>query len=202
MKFLIKKFLNDKIVKNHISLIYEVLINDKLIKKDFCKSFTPNFLQMIYAMANQGGISFTNSDWFISNVNIFSGSGTPVNSSNPSGFFRGDNTLDVNNGIRLSTDTTPININDYTLVGLITNGTGVGQLNFSNATGQGITYSGNTSSFRISRAFTNLSGASITVNKFYWYGNASYKFIEELIPNTIVGVNQTITIALTFSITT
>jgi hypothetical protein len=201
LKYKIKKLINDKI--NHIRLDFEILLNDKIIKKDFCNSFNGNFLQWIYAGAGQNDTNFLNSaSPFNSAVNILSAGGTPVSAVSGHAFFRGDTSAGVYNGIIVSSDVSTPQVNSYTILNRIDNGTGGGQLVYSSQQGTGIVFNGNTATISLFRTFTNNSGADVMVNKFYWYGNASYKFIEELIQGTSVPNTKSLTIKINLSITT
>ena len=201
LKYKIKKLLNDKI--NHIRLDFEVILNNKIIKKDFCNSFNANFLQWLYAGAAQNDSNFlASANPFNSSVNILSAGGTPVSAVNGHQFFRGDSFAGVYAGLVVSSDVSTPQVNSYTILNRIDNGTGGGQLVYSSQQGTGIVFNGNTATISLFRTFTNSSGNDITVNKFYWYGNASYKFIEELIQGTTVPNTKSLTIKINLSITT
>jgi len=201
LKYKIKKLINDKI--NHIRLDYEILLNDKIIKKDFCNSFNGNFLQWIYAGAGQDDSNYlASANPFNSAVNILSAGGTPVNATGGHNFFSGAGASGVYAGLVVSSDVSTPQVNSYTILGRINNGTGGGQLVYSSQQGTGIVFNGNTATISLFRTFTNNSGADIMVNKFYWYGNASYKFIEELIQGTSVPNTKSLTIKINLSITT
>jgi hypothetical protein len=201
LKYKIKKLINDKI--NHIRLDYEVILNNKIIKKDFCNSFNGNFLQWIYAGAGQNDSNFiASASPFNSAVNVLSASGTAVNATSGHNYFRGDSGSNVYNGIIVSSDTSAPQVNSYTILSKINNGSGGGQLVYTSQQGSGIVFNGNTASISLYRTFINNSGADIIVNKFYWYGNASYKFIEELIQGTTVPNTKSLSIKINLSITT
>lgn len=77
----------------------------------------------------------------------------------------GDNTL----GIVVGTNTTPVTINDSNLLNLIVNGTGAGQLQYSNSALAAPSADSSTSQLTITRNFANGSGATITVNEIGLY---------------------------------
>jgi hypothetical protein len=75
-------------------------------------------------------------------------------------------TGDVTQGIIVGTSDTPNTLTTYALGGKIAHGTGSGQLLYGAETVEDVTNpSGNDLQFRLTRAFTNNSGATITVKE-------------------------------------
>jgi hypothetical protein len=73
---------------------------------------------------------------------------------------------DVSQGIIVGTSDTPNSLSTYALGGKIAHGTGSGQLVYNAETVEDVTNpSGNDLQFRITRTFTNNSGATITVKE-------------------------------------
>jgi hypothetical protein len=73
---------------------------------------------------------------------------------------------DVTQGIIVGTSDTPNSVTTYALGGKIAHGTGSGQLVYNAETVEDVTNpSGNDLQFRITRTFTNNSGATITVKE-------------------------------------
>jgi len=205
----IKNKIADKLL--HFRINYEVLLkdkNEKIIKrqKDLAKSFAPNFLQQIYA-------GFSN--WSSTN---FAVSSSPYNGRNDLIQIDGSTHTNVtswvlnidsltsnsNSGIICSSDNSTPSPQSFTLSGIITHGTGAGQLSYNNQQGTGITFNGNQFQITLTRTFTNLSGADVIVKKFYIVNNGTnrYKFFEELLGSPVtVSNNQTLTIIVTITLT-
>jgi len=190
--YLAKINIKDKIqdalkLHNNIDVKLTITIKDKdgkIIKqhKQRSHSFVSNFLTMLAnLMLNTNG-EYNNYYYFVATTGqwwSYDGAYTIVNNTL--------NILDVANdstyGIVVGTGTTPPTPKDYILGNQIVNGTGNGQLVYgahsvTPASGTSgiqagtsqpstgvLTPSGNTTSFQISRTFTNQSGASITVSE-------------------------------------
>jgi hypothetical protein len=194
-KINIKDTIQDTLkLHNNIDVKIEIKVmdkNGKIIKvhKQRSHSFVSNFLSIIasgLATSYQQNISNTTYGYFSRLTN-----GNYVQ-YNPNTYFP-NSFLDLNDGANDSTygivvglGTTPPTPNDYILGSQITNGTGSGQLIYSahkisptpvsNGTSNSysatstpssglLPVSGNTTSWQISRQFTNQSGASITVSE-------------------------------------
>lgn len=69
------------------------------------------------------------------------------------------------NGIVVGTGTAAVTVDDYKLQTLITHGGAAGQLQYSAMTFGAPAEDGTTSQFRLTRDFSNASGATITVNE-------------------------------------
>jgi len=160
--YLAKINIKDKIqdalkLHNNIDVRLTITIKDKdgkIIKVHNQKShsFVANFLDII-------GTLFANTTY---NVTTTSG--------NAFGYAVGE-TVNLNCGspgicgIVIGTGTATPTPNDYRLELPIANGTGSGQLVYSNPTFTKPSVSGNTTSMTISQTFQNQSGASITVTE-------------------------------------
>jgi hypothetical protein len=94
---------------------------------------------------------------------------------------------DLSAGILLGTSDTPVSIDQYNLLGLITHGTGAGQLSYGATVVEDLMV-GATYQFRIIRTFTNNSGASITVRElglFLKPQTQSFMFARDVPPSPI-----------------
>ena len=72
---------------------------------------------------------------------------------------------DDNYGIIVGTGDSPVSVDDVDLESPISNGTGSGQLLYGETTIEAVQTSDSISSFRVTRSFTNSSGAPITVKE-------------------------------------
>jgi hypothetical protein len=103
----------------------------------------------------------------------------------------------------------------YNLVAQIPAGINSGQIEYGAVSVSSVSQSGQTTSFTISRSFTNVSGATITVTEIGivvlmtgWnmgaYASGTYFLIAYDIPSSAISVQngQTLTITYTFSVTT
>jgi len=103
----------------------------------------------------------------------------------------------------------------YNLVAEIPNGTSSGQIEYGAVSVSSVSQSGQTTSFTISRSFTNVSGATLTVTEIGlivlmtgWnmgaYASGTYFLIAYDIPSSAISVQngQTLTVTYTFSVTT
>jgi len=103
----------------------------------------------------------------------------------------------------------------YNLVAEIPQGTSSGQIEYGAVSVSSVSQSGQTTSFTISRSFTNVSGATLTVTEIGivvlmtgWnmgaYASGTYFLIAYDIPSSAISVQngQTLTITYTFSVTT
>jgi len=79
---------------------------------------------------------------------------------------------DDTKGLRVGTGTTTVTPTDYELASKIAHGSGAGQMVYGAMTWEAVEVVGNVSRFRVSRVFTNNSGASITVREI---GGALYQ---------------------------
>jgi len=106
------------------------------------------------------------------NTSITDTGGTTVNfpdHSSDYGYYTHMSTLggagDDSQGIVVGTGTSANTTTTYALSTKIANGTGSGQLQYGAMTVNDVVASGNTLYFLMTRTFTNISGASITVNE-------------------------------------
>jgi len=208
--------------------------NGKIIKvhKQKSHSFVSNFLSIIAsALATSYDQQITSSSYGyyyrITNGNYAAYSPTTSN-------FEMDQIIDMNDGandstygIVVGTGTTPPTPNDYVLENQIVNGTGSGQLVHSahtinpqpqiigsstylttttTPTSGLLPVSGNTTSWQVSRQFTNQSGASITVSEVGIYMktlNGVTMIVHDLLSSPVTVPNLSILqITYTISITT
>jgi len=94
---------------------------------------------------------------------------------------------DTSAGIVVGSSSSPVTINDYALGGLIAHGTGAGQLLYGATTVEDLVKTANSWTFRIVRAFTNGSGATITVREIGLYLRIPYTimFARDVLPTPI-----------------
>ena len=100
-------------------------------------------------------------------------------------------TGDTSAGILVGTSDTPVSLGQYNLLGLITHGTGTGQLSYGATVVEDLT-TDTTYLFRIIRTFTNNSGASITVREiglFLKPTAQSFMFARDVPPSPITVPN-------------
>ena len=103
----------------------------------------------------------------------------------------------------------------YNLVAQIPQGTSSGQIEYGAVSVSSVSQSGQTTSFTISRSFTNVSGATLSVTEIGlvaliagWnmgaYSGGTYTLISYDIPSSAISVQngQTLTITYTFSVST
>ena len=103
----------------------------------------------------------------------------------------------------------------YNLVAEIPQGTSSGQIEYGAVSVSSVSQSGQTTQFTISRSFTNVSGATLTVTEIGlvvlmtgWnmgaYASGTYFLIAYDIPSSAISVQngQTLTVTYTFSVTT
>jgi hypothetical protein len=113
----------------------------------------------------------------------------------------------LNYGIIAGTGTNPVTMTDYALQTVIAHGTGAGQLDYAAVTFGSPTTSGKTRYFEFSRALTNSSGDTITVNEIgvYIYPTSQsyyYMFLRDVLPSGVqVGNGQVLTIKYRVSVT-
>jgi hypothetical protein len=113
-------------------------------------------------------------------------------------------------GIMVGTSATAFDEDHYTMQGVITSGTGAGQLTYNAMAAPTLTYTAGTKTWTnvYVRTFTNGSGGAITVQEtgIYWvgyffYGASSYFLIERNVidPAAAVGNGDTLRVSYTFS---
>jgi len=90
-------------------------------------------------------------------------------------------------GIVVGQGTTPPTPDDYTMQSKIAHGTGSGQLDYGPHTFLDVVVNDNESSFKVSRVFTNNSGAVVNVQEL---GIIVYQYIYFRVSNTIKASNE------------
>jgi len=102
-------------------------------------------------------------------------------------------------GIVVGKGETPVSPEDYALDDKIAHGTGAGQLDYGAHTFEDVLVEDKVSKFRVSRTFSNVSGASITVKEIgiiawcYWRDSASvHKDVKFLIVRDVLATPTTI----------
>jgi len=143
----VKAYLKIKVINEKGKCIY--------YRRYRSRSFVINFLNALFANLSRQSIT-------IINTSGSSYSAQPIDS-----IIAADTANDNNFGIQIGTGTTAPSITDTRLSQLITNGTGVGQMQYSavSVTGPVTNTTNNTGYITITRTFTNNSGASITVSE-------------------------------------
>jgi hypothetical protein len=152
--------------------------NGKLIEKGKfpAKSWVGNIVGLLSAILSTW--STTSSTYYAtppSRADLTDTSGTARGISISTGSSTGSATLggcapagDTTAGIVLGSSDTPVSLGQYSLGALITHGTGSGQLQYSATTVETLSKD-ITWLFRIVRAFSNGSGASVTVREIGLY---------------------------------
>jgi hypothetical protein len=157
-------------------ILWEIEVKDKTGKllKSFetpAKSWLRQFITILKGeFATRSGTSIGHG-----NVNVVDESGTargyPYHSSYAAAtYYMNLSTLadagDVTHGVIVGTSDTPNTLTTYALGGKINHGTGSEQLLYGAETAEDVTNpSGNDLQFRITRTFTNNSGATVTVKE-------------------------------------
>ena len=176
--------------------------------KQVIHSLNANFLMAFYAgfneyttAANYGFTApFTTNHSVIdlTNVNVQPAS-TNILSS------KGD-TNNSNTGIVVGTGVPTVAPLTYNLTSKITSGVGAGQLSYvQQSSALGVTVLANDSSLVVTRTFINNSGAPITVKEFGIQACVASPYlylVDPISPATTVNALQTLSIAVTFKITT
>ena len=176
----IKAYLKIKVINEKGKCIY--------YRRYRSRSFVIGFLNVLFT--NLTGQKITN-------INTSGGSYT-INYTDE--MLVTDSSNDNNYGIQIGTGTTAPSITDTRLSQLITNGTGVGQMQYGgvNVTGPVTNTTNNTGYITITRTFTNNSGASITVSEVGLVAysgtlglasNQYYLIIYDLLPTPITVPN-------------
>jgi len=176
----VKAYLKIKVINEKGKCIY--------YRRYRSRSFVIGFLNVLFT--NLTGQKITN-------INTSGGSYT-INYTDE--MLVTDSSNDNNYGIQIGTGTTAPSITDTRLSQLITNGTGVGQMQYGgvNVTGPVTNTTNNTGYITITRTFTNNSGASITVSEVGLVAysgtlglasNQYYLIIYDLLPTPITVPN-------------
>ncbi|MFP3208211.1 MAG: hypothetical protein RXR82_00345 [Nitrososphaeria archaeon] len=142
-------------------------------------SFLPNFIGMLYSQMNCpfGGSGTSGSGPNTSNTSEQFINAYDSYSSSEGMFATNDGSGDASYGIQVGTGTAANSTSTYALASQIANGTGSGQLSYGS---HSYTWSTGSTSTTVARAFSNSSGASITVSEvgLVWESNTNgYSFI-------------------------
>jgi hypothetical protein len=157
-----------------IGLWYEVILKDrngKVVKrfKRKSESWLVGFIRLLRAFIMQryyASVSTTPITTEDGASNQFPATSSPANMSTAYPCCNGD-TGDVSQGMVVGTSDTANTLTTYALGSKIGHGTGSGQLLYSSMTFEDVVNpSGNILQFRMTRVFTNNSGADITVREF------------------------------------
>ncbi|MGC9113289.1 hypothetical protein [Acidilobus sp.] len=167
----------------------------------------------IFQLAMWGSQTITTADTSNVSININGASPGIININAPAG----NNTY----GIVVGSGSNTVSPTLVSLAAPITNGTGAGQLQYQAMSfSSGVTVSGNTTSFTLSRSFVNSSGGTVTVSEIgiiaYVSGfamtnvstnssvSSDYFLLAYDVPSSAITVQngQTLQITYTFSVTT
>jgi len=162
--------------KTSPQILWEIEVKDKtgkLLKRyeTPAKSWLKQFLQILKGeFATRDGVSYA-----AGNVSVTDETGTArtyprASGAQPYDFLMNISTCgdtgDTSQGIIIGTSDTPNTLSTYALGGKIAHGTSSGQLVYNPETVEDVTNpSGNDLQFRLTRTFTNNSGATITVKE-------------------------------------
>ena len=171
-------------------------------------SLNYNFGLFMYALWGATTVSMTNTAGNGVSVDGASGGTMAVNAAS------GNTAYGIVIGSGATAGSTP-SPTLYNLVAEIPQGTSSGQIEYGAVSVSSVSQSGQTTSFTISRSFTNVSGATLTVTEIGivvlmtgWnmgaYASGTYFLIAYDIPSSAISVQngQTLTITYTFSVTT
>jgi hypothetical protein len=176
-------------------------------------SLNYNFALLIWALWSASTATIVDTGWTAISINGASGGTMAVTA--PSG----NSSYGIVVGSGASAGSTP-SPTAYNLVAQIPNGTSSGQIEYGAVSVGSISQSGQTTSFTISRSFTNVSGSTITVTEIGLVVNVTgfamvtvsthtavssdYFLIAYDIPSSAIAVQngQTLTVTYTFSVTT
>jgi len=196
--------------KANIKVLYELEVKDKNGKlltkqKGVSKSLLANFMHWFRAklgnfsdepVVDTGGVSRT-----ILATSLQHSSGFGLMNA-------GDD--DDDKGIMVGSGTVSVTPDDYQLASKISHGTTTGHLDYGPHTFEAVTVSDSVSSCRVSRTFTNLSGASVTVNELgiaIWMRDSADNGINVLILRDVLASpisvpdGATLTVRYTFQVT-
>jgi len=164
--------------KAPIKVLYNVEVRDKngdLIHKQQgeSRSLLKNFMQWLRGFFKTGPIGAVHpSDIPVVDTggvtrNIWTDSTTITYANKDASYVGSFNAPDDNDsfGILVGSGDVAVTPDDYQLASKIAHGTGTNQLDYGTHTVEDVAVDGNTVSFRFSRTFTNLSGASVTVKE-------------------------------------
>jgi len=125
------------------------------------------------------------------------------------GYF-GGNSANSLFGLRVGELDTAVSPYDYELKALIPHGTGVNQMLYGAQTVEAVTVTGQNTTFRVSRPFTNSSGVTITVKEIgavfvitdLSYIERNLCYLRDVLPSSVpVPDGSTFTLRYTFTVT-
>ena len=198
-------------VQIRATITFRITNPDGTVVKEWTEpahSLNYNFALFMYALWGSTTVSMTNTAGNGVSVNGASGGTMAVTAAS------GNSTYGIVIGSGASAGSTP-SPTLYNLVAQIPNGTSSGQIEYGAVSVSSVSQSGQTTSFTISRSFTNVSGATLTVTEIGivvlmtgWnmgaYASGTYFLIAYDIPSSTIAVQngQTLTVTYTFSVTT
>ncbi len=156
------------LMEGEVGAAIELIVRDKYgnvtnkIGPQRSESFVRQFLELLWAMANQFNDATAPDVRDTSNtLRAIRASTAVFDSTAPAG--------DATHGTVVGTGNTAPTINDYALETLIAHGVGAGQLQYSDVSFGAPAADATTSQFTITRNFANGSGGAITVNEIGLY---------------------------------
>jgi len=198
-------------VQIRATITFRITNPDGTVVKEWTEpahSLNYNFALFMYALWGSTTVSMTNTAGNGVSVNGASGGTMAVTAAS------GNAAYGIVIGSGASAGSTP-SPSLYNLVAQIPAGINSGQIEYGAVSVSSVSQSGQTTSFTISRSFTNVSGATITVTEIGivvlmtgWnmgaYASGTYFLIAYDIPSSAISVQngQTLTITYTFSVTT
>ena len=154
-------------MEEKIKLMYEIEVRNeegKLIKRisGMSKSLLKNFMKVLRGTL-YGGLT-SEIETILDRDNVSHAFPNLYSNAAPHMSINATSTID-DYGIIVGTGDTPVDVDDVDLESPISHGTGSGQLLYGSTTIEEVQTSDSTSSFRVTRSFSNSSGASITVKE-------------------------------------
>jgi len=176
-----------------ISIDYEIREKGKLIKSKYNipgHSFVKQFIQWLFVSSFYKGITMTNT------------SGTPISQEAAYVYDTQFLTSSSSWGVQIGSGTDAVSINDNKLQTQIAHGTGTGQLQYSTGTTAAASTDATTTTWRLSRVFTNGSSGTVTVNEVglvsqvynTWDVINYYLFCRDIVSPIEVTVGQQLTL--------
>ena len=140
---------------------------DTIIQEDICRghSWTRNFWNGMYGSAASASCVGTSYAAGSSAGEYYAGVITTESTYRMGSVYCIAGATDSTYGIQLGTATTPFNINNYVLTGLIAHDNTAGTLYYQASNPGVTTYASKTYSTALSRVFNNNSGGTITINE-------------------------------------
>lgn len=171
-----------------ISLYYGYQLKSKTgkIKRQATRrghSFTTNFLKLLYAKMGLRGVQYTNtSGATISEISAPTSIYFPFGSSN---------SAQSEEGLCVGTGTNAAAVTDYNLQTKILHGTSAGRLQYSGGTGSSPTTDATSTSFTLTRVFSNASGGTIVVAEIglLYYSSGYILWARDLLSPSVSVLN-------------